>query len=264
MKVASTIGRYPEAIELEYYRQILKLYLPVFQTVKTNIIPQIDAINKKGQEELRVDGFGDDITNLINSTKFTTDTLISDTQIEQLSFDFSGRVNEFDKKQFTRQSKQVLGISLQTLDRWLPAMTENWVQQNVSLIKTVPERYYNDIERVIRLGVEQGESTTKIKKQILSLSDDLVPKSATKKARYNALRIARDQIGKLNGNISKARQQDAGIEDFEWNTQDDGAVRAKHRLFDNKIYSWAQGAPGGIFPGQEILCRCWAAPVFDV
>ena len=88
----------------------------------------------------------------------------------------------------------------------------------------------------------------------------------------NAKRIARDQHSKIQGEVSKLRQEASGIKYFRWLDADDSRVRPLHRRCANKdvgfgkgVYRWDQlpknekGQP--IYPGSEINCRCVAVPV---
>jgi SPP1 gp7 family putative phage head morphogenesis protein len=75
--------------------------------------------------------------------------------------------------------------------------------------------------------------------------------------------IARDQIGKLHGELNRARQEAAGIDRFVWHTQLDDRVRPDHEELEGGIYTWQEGAPGVGIPGEPINCRCWGEPVID-
>jgi len=72
--------------------------------------------------------------------------------------------------------------------------------------------------------------------------------------------IARDQIGKLNGQLAGYRQQNAGIKSYVWRSMADERVRPTHQDFDGKTYTWKKGSPEG-HPGFPIQCRCVADPI---
>jgi SPP1 gp7 family putative phage head morphogenesis protein len=71
--------------------------------------------------------------------------------------------------------------------------------------------------------------------------------------------IARDQVGKLNGQLNKTRQKAAGFDKYEWQTMQDKRVRPKHQALNGTIRTWGEG----IEPGFEVACRCSAIPVWD-
>jgi SPP1 gp7 family putative phage head morphogenesis protein len=73
--------------------------------------------------------------------------------------------------------------------------------------------------------------------------------------------IAADQLETLAGLIAQHQQKDAGLDRFVWQTREDDRVRAQHRAWNKREFTWEDGAPGGVFPGQPIRCRCRARGV---
>jgi SPP1 gp7 family putative phage head morphogenesis protein len=73
---------------------------------------------------------------------------------------------------------------------------------------------------------------------------------------------ARDQLGSLDMELSRARQTAAGITHFQWVTRGDSKVRAEHRARAGRTFSWSEGA-NGEFPGGPPNCRCRARAVVD-
>jgi SPP1 gp7 family putative phage head morphogenesis protein len=87
--------------------------------------------------------------------------------------------------------------------------------------------------------------------------------------------IARDQVGKLNGQLTELRQRQAGVTTYYWRTSRDERVREAHdvlegmlcRWDDPTVYSddggatWKPRSAIGAFegqPGGEFQCRCSA------
>ena len=75
--------------------------------------------------------------------------------------------------------------------------------------------------------------------------------------------IAADQIETHNADLTLSRQTNAGLREFVWESMQDSAVRPKHRIWQSRVFDWATGAPGGIYPGDEPRCRCWARAVVN-
>jgi len=73
--------------------------------------------------------------------------------------------------------------------------------------------------------------------------------------------IAQDQVGSLNGQLTKFRQTGIGIKQFRWITIGDDRVRAEHAALNGKIFDW-DNPPSIGFPQQPIRCRCRAEAVF--
>jgi SPP1 gp7 family putative phage head morphogenesis protein len=93
----------------------------------------------------------------------------------------------------------------------------------------------------------------------------------------HATLIARDQIGKLQGQVTQATQQAAGVVSYVWRTVDDERVRGRpggrypkanpsHWALDGLTFQWdhppvcGPGSQRG-HPGHAILCRCFASPI---
>jgi SPP1 gp7 family putative phage head morphogenesis protein len=84
--------------------------------------------------------------------------------------------------------------------------------------------------------------------------------------------IARDQTAKLNGDINRLSQQEAGIQYWMWDTLKDERVsvgKGGHKQLQGKIYRWdepenfpvidSKGTKG--IPSQRPNCRCYASPI---
>ena len=72
--------------------------------------------------------------------------------------------------------------------------------------------------------------------------------------------IARDQVAKLNGELTKERQTDLGVTGYIWRTVGDERVRDEHADNDGQFFTW-DSPPSTGAPGEDIQCRCWAEPV---
>ena len=125
-----------------------------------------------------------------------------------------------------------------------------WVKANVQLITSIDKRYFADIRGIMRKGLESGRSTRSIRRE-------LERRFAVSKARAEL--IARDQISKLNGDITRVKQKKAGIKSYTWSTSGDERVRQTHADNDGKTFLWSEPPATG-HPGQDFQCRCVALP----
>ena len=71
--------------------------------------------------------------------------------------------------------------------------------------------------------------------------------------------IARDQIGKLNSNLTAQRAKRAGVEKYEWQTMGDNRVRPSHKALDGTVREFGKG----LEPGQDVGCRCVPIPLIE-
>lgn len=72
--------------------------------------------------------------------------------------------------------------------------------------------------------------------------------------------IARDQVQKLNGELTRERHLSAGVTSYRWLTARDERVRATHAARHGQVFDWSEPPDDG-HPGHAIGCRCVAVPV---
>ncbi len=80
-------------------------------------------------------------------------------------------------------------------------------------------------------------------------------------AEDDAMRIARDQIGKLSAQLNEDRQEAMGVTSYIWRGALDNRERDEHVEREGKEFSWDDPPEDG-HPGEPIQCRCYAEPVF--
>jgi SPP1 gp7 family putative phage head morphogenesis protein len=165
--------------------------------------------------------------------------------------------NRAHRKQWVKEINRIAGVDIGDVlnDQTIKAALLDKVDENVKLIKTLPKDYYADVKKKVLQGVNRGDD-------FFSIREDL-EKIESFNSRYRPELIARDQMSKLTGELNKLRQEDLGITHYTWRTSKDSRVRDSHRKNDGKEFSWASAPAGTGHPGEDILCRCIAEPVFD-
>lgn len=80
--------------------------------------------------------------------------------------------------------------------------------------------------------------------------------------RLRSLRTAMEErlLRAFAGLINQLRQEDLGIEQYVWRSQDDAKVRDSHADYDDQMFRWDTPPEGG-HPGQAHNCRCFAEPI---
>jgi len=80
--------------------------------------------------------------------------------------------------------------------------------------------------------------------------------------RLRPLRTAMEErlLRAFAGLINQLRQEDLGIEQYIWRSQDDAKVRDSHAAYDDRVFRWDNPPEGG-HPGEAHNCRCYAEPV---
>lgn len=133
------------------------------------------------------------------------------------------------------------------------------VEQNVQLIRTIPQQYLAGVQGDVMRSVQTG-------RDIGQLAKSLQHKYGVTKRR--AAFIARDQNNKATSAIQKARQLDLGLERGIWMHSTGGKEpRPKHVRADGEEFDLQKGMKvgddgGWVMPGEEPNCRCvWRAVI---
>lgn len=179
-----------------------------------------------------------------------------------LATDMSSRtIKVADRALASSIAKEGMTIKMQMTD----AMTQRVdaiIAENVSLIKSIPEKYFTEVEGMVYRSVTRGND----RKQLV---DDLMDGFSKRSGitRRRAVNIANDQIRKATSALSSIRQQAAGITEGIWmHSRGQAHPRHKHLKADGEKFKLADGYPCGdngqnVMPGEEINCSCTWKPV---
>lgn len=259
---------FPEGIEREYER-ISRQYM---RLLKESIEEEIPALKEQIMKERgtycrnsRSDGVID-VLFLLESVldkiqkKFTEKA--EGYGLRRKLESLANMTRKLTIKEWKKAVDKTLGINLMEdyyMGDFFKEAIDRWVDENVSLITSIPFETLGDMRTIVKDGFVGGKSTTAIMK-------DIQKKYNVEKT--HAKLIARDQIGKLNTAVTKAQQQDAGIEEYIWCTCGDSRVRDSHKAFNGKRFRWDTPPVVDIkhgrrcHPGEDYQCRCRAKPVF--
>jgi SPP1 gp7 family putative phage head morphogenesis protein len=166
-------------------------------------------------------------------------------------------------KKSERDMKRSVGIDVFSGNAKMREYLKASAMQNASLIKSIPEQYLDQVGTLVmsnmRAGMRPGN--------IAELLQDQYGVTQ-RRAKF----IARDQAGKIQGDLAEKQQRGAGFEYFQWLDSDDSRVRDWHSKIANKltaygrgVYRWddlplsEKGVP--IKPGQDYGCRCTSKPI---
>lgn len=170
--------------------------------------------------------------------------------IETLAGKFATRTATYQRIQLARQTQAALGADVFIGDHALQSLVEIFTSENVALVKGLTTEIAARVEKRVLSGVQGG-----------MLHGDLATEIQADMGigATRAKLIARDQVGKLYGQVNAARQREMGVTSFVWRTVRDARVRSEHVARDGQIYQYAE-PPNGELPGEPILCRCYAEP----
>lgn len=165
------------------------------------------------------------------------------------------RVNRFN----LREVAASLVVSPQLLPN-MSGMTAEWALTNAQLITVMADEVVTDLAGRLRDDWARGARWEDI---ALLVQDRLSV------GRSRAELIARDQVLKLNSDMTRERHRAIGVTRYKWSTSRDERVRSSHRHLEGTTQSWANPPIVDVrtgrrdHPGRDFQCRCVAIPIFD-
>lgn len=176
----------------------------------------------------------------------------------------SSFANQSDKSSSTalHSSLQKLsgGLSLPTtsLKGPLTDILNASIEENVSLIKSIPQKYLFGVQQAVMRSITTGNGM-----------QTLVPYLQKHKGITlgRARMIARDQTAKAFNTLNKARMQSIGLEEYKWLHIPSNHPRKLHEQMSGNVYRFDDppvidrdtGERG--IPGQLINCHCKMQPI---
>jgi len=172
---------------------------------------------------------------------------------------FVGKQFDLTNRAFNRELKEA-GWSIEA--KPTAAQTDAMhaaVSENVALIKSIPERYFTDIEGAVMRAYARGGDLS-------ALTDKLRSIEGVTMRRANI--IANDQMRKATAVATRANQLDVGIKEAEWMHSGGGRKpRLSHVAANGKRYDVERGClidGEYILPGELVNCRCSCRSIIPI
>ena len=234
---------------IQTYRiELNKMLRALARNVKENVLPELQNFKSINDGMVRDDDVG------LIQLSVETESLIEEVSAI-VTLLLTVEIDNHTAK-FIRGANGALGIDLTAVirDEDLTEYLGDAVRRNVGLIQSLGRDATRDIERLVLQNKVNGGSISSLRRELTK---------SFFKSRQRAELIATDQTQKLTADLNQIRQQQAGIDNYEWSTSADERVRSLHRGLDGNVYKWTQstGAEGGQHPGQPIRCRCVARAI---
>lgn len=266
---------YPFGIENELYRKLKGFFKPLTDYVNKYLDENLESLLRGDSTEIRLDNIpGDSFRNMIYSLENWLSVYMPD--ISDLPADSNNNViltslgktadeaKKFGDKEFTRIIEKGIHVTPPISSPWWEDMKNSWAKDNYTLITSNAKKYVSQINTLTEQAIVNGLSPAKLKEQIKKATESLSDK--------HCKLLARDQMGKLNGQISEAQMKEVGLDLYVWSTAYDDRVRDSHALMEGLLCRWDDASvcsydngktwvprPSGaidLHPGQDIQCRC--------
>jgi SPP1 gp7 family putative phage head morphogenesis protein len=239
---------WPSGVEA-YYRGVANAMLGhAARLIREEVLEEVP----RWQAEVRTDGF-DDFLYALETIRGRLWAYWTAARLLAFGRTVGKRVSDHHRDELGKQVRAALGVDLFLADKGLARRLEGFAVENATLIKSVPDRYLNDVAARVSRAVREGRRAS-------DLAAELHERLGV--AESHAALIARDQIGKLQAGLNASRQQELGVTHFIWRTVGDERVRKEHQSLDGKKFAW-EAPPAEGLPGEPINCRCEPEPVFD-
>lgn len=258
--------KYPEQAEREFKR-ITNSYMRLLNKLLKQYLPEIrDAAEAEKSRNQHHDDTSDLLAVVAKVFAKIADELQKDMERFGLEYkveDMAKLTRKLSIGEWKKAVESTLGIELADdyyTGELFKKLMKEWIDDNVDLIKTIPNDSLSEMRELIFEGYRNGKPTTQIVKEIQRVYGT---------ERRHAQLIARDQIAKLNGQITRLQQEDAGVTEYIWSTSGDSRVRASHAALNNKRFKWSDPpvvdtkTGRRCHPGEDYQCRCVALAVFD-
>jgi SPP1 gp7 family putative phage head morphogenesis protein len=253
---------HPDAIALEYFKALRPLAVDEPVRAMRPVIEHVVALLAEEREEERAraargDAARADASRAKEAARRTVSAM-KPAPAERVAAKYGKRTVGFQRDQFARFVKAAVGVDYSAIERPVRDLVPLFSKTNAELIKTVAERYHDRVARDVREAFAGGTHPETLARQ-LSENEEI--------ALNDARRIARDQIGKLNAQVDRERQESLGIEAYFWRGMNDEREREWHRDLEGVRVTWDDPPVGGGttedeagHAGDGILCRCWKEP----
>ena len=262
----------PRYIERRYQAILRRYVSDITDEIRDRLIDALPRLTQdRDMNAPRADNWAEDLGRIVDGlTVFGRSR--SERVMQELD-DIANETTEFNKRNFARAMSAVIGVdAMRGVDgEWLKVAVQSWSRENAQLIKSIPDNLLGDVEgiaqRALRTGADPRETAKDIRKRFGV-------------SKNKAKMIGRDQVAKLNGQITKGRNEALGIETYEWSTAGDERVRESHVVMNGKLCRWddasvysddggaswnKRASIGGVeqHPGSDYSCRCGSRPILD-
>lgn len=247
---------YPRPIERRYQHDLRIRLKRLWKILQERLLPRLESLANKAAQELgrpKHDAASDDLQQIIGGIRVEFGRVLPQDEVKRLAKFRAKNVSDFNRAQQDKVFKTVLDVDVFHSEPYLEPQFESFAVENVRLISSVEDDLLDQIQGLVTRAFQTGSS-------IKDLSSDIRDRFDVANSRADL--IARDQIGKLNGQLSEIRQNNLGVRRFVWRTALDERVRPEHALREGEVYDW-DDPPDGEIPGYPINCRCIAEPVIE-
>ena len=242
----------PDSIRLSYYRALLALMRDLKAIALGNLLPEMPSLLRAAAaargdsiNSVRFDaGPGRRIQAIIEAAANQWQAKHPDAELADLATRYGNATSRHNRHELGKQMKAAVGVDAFAREPNLAPRIELFAAENVSLITSMATNTFSDVEKYAVAALRDGDRAE-------SLAGDLEERFGVSESK--AKLIAKDQIGKLNGELNQVRQEALGVTGYTWRTMGDNRVREEHMALEGQHFDWDDPPSEGI-PGYAINC----------
>ncbi len=252
--------RLPLGAERQLRARYLKALQEAISLARERLLPRLPEIERRAL--ITVDAHRIDVETWADTVSRIVDEMRS--VYEPIAAGLGGsagaaaqEVDAFNRAAIGGQMRGVLGVDVFVAEPQLAAMLAASTKENVGLIKSVPATFFDEVEATVLRQFRSGQRAA-------SIAPEIARRFGVSESR--AAFIARDQVSKLNGDLTRMRQAEMGVPGYIWRTSLDERVRPRHAQLEGTKQSWDdppivdQRTGRRAHPGGDFNCRCTAEP----
>ena len=196
---------------------------------------------------------GDPVTSIIQLDQYASTIDQWATVTAQMMID---DVNARNRQFWRQQSEQIgraLAVELANTD--IGQAVQDELRLQVELIKSLPRQAALQVHELALGAMTDGQRAAGLVESIVALGS---------KTRSRAMLIARTEVGRVSGEMTKARAMTAGSDGYIWRSAEDRDVRPSHKKMNGRFVKWDEPPTLDNLTGHAGClpnCRCYIEPV---
>ena len=165
-------------------------------------------------------------------------------------------VNARNRQFWRQQSEQIgRGLAIELANTDIGQAVQDELRLQVELIKSLPRQAALQVHELALGAMTDGQRAAGLVDSIIALGS---------KTRSRAMLIARTEVGRVSGEMTKARAMTAGSDGYIWRSAEDRDVRPSHKKMNGRFVKWSEPPTLDNLTGHAGClpnCRCYIEPV---
>ena len=196
---------------------------------------------------------GDPVTSIIQLDQYASTIDQWATVTAQMMID---DVNARNRQFWRQQSAQIgRGLAIELANTDIGQAVQDELRLQVELIKSLPRQAALQVHELALGAMTDGQRAAGLVDSIIALGS---------KTRSRAMLIARTEVGRVSGEMTKARAMTAGSDGYIWRSAEDRDVRPSHKKMNGRFVKWNEPPTLDNLTGHAGClpnCRCYIEPV---